>query len=166
MPQIVEVPRATQQINIDNFYVRATLFHFLRVQHRRHNLPVLCEQKTIRLDRAKEIFNVIVRDKVMPAIIERPIGGESYCTREQYCNCSDEVRPPNRHGLEDGELDQPTDAKSSGNRDRNKCRQIVRILVLRDVVAERVSQIGSGGKQEKPKSCAVPLESAAKTGEG
>ena len=76
MPQIVEVPRATQQINIDNFYVWPTLFHFLRVQHRRHNLPVLCEQKTIRLDRAKEIFDVIVRDKVMPAIIERPVRRE------------------------------------------------------------------------------------------
>src|SRR6266496_2147369 len=73
MPQIVEVPRATQQINIDNFYVRATLFHFLRVQHRRHNLPVLCEQKTIRLDRAKEIFDVIVREKVKNTRYCRPV---------------------------------------------------------------------------------------------
>src|SRR5439155_24673895 len=102
----------------------------------------------------------------MPAIIEKPVRRERNRGSKQNSNRSDRVCSPNRHGIGDETLDQPTNADPGGNRDRNKHRQIVRILVLRNFVAEVVSQIGNDDKQEKPEGCAVLFESVDEAGEG
>src|SRR6266446_1098532 len=99
----------------------------------------------------------------MPPIIERPIADKRYCGREENYNRSHHILFPKRHCLGESELDQPTDAEPGGNRDRNKRWQIVRILVLRNFVAESVSQIGNDDKQQKPESCAVFFESGSET---
>jgi hypothetical protein len=39
----IEVPRATQQIDIDNFDVRPALFHLLFIKHWGGDLPILCK---------------------------------------------------------------------------------------------------------------------------
>src|SRR5205814_10155279 len=46
------------------------------------------------------------------------------------------------------------------NRDRNECRQIVRVLVLGNLVAQRVSQISEYDQQQKPKTRPVTLVGA------
>src|SRR4029079_12064674 len=57
--------------------------------------------------------------------------------------------------------DQPSNAKTGGNRDRNKCGQIVRIFVLCNFVADGISQIGDHNSQKKPESGTVSLESVS-----
>jgi hypothetical protein len=41
--EIIEVPRATQQIDIDNFDVGPALFHLLFIKHWSGDLPILCK---------------------------------------------------------------------------------------------------------------------------
>src|SRR5262249_13022688 len=57
-----------------------------------------------------------------------------------------------------GALDQPSDSESGGDSDRNKCGQIVGVLVLRNFVAEAVRQVGDHDSKEKPESRTVSLE--------
>ena len=74
--QVIEIPRAAQQINIKHLHVGPVLFDFLYIEHWGHDLPVLRQQQSIGRDRAEQIFNIIVRNKVMAAVVERPVGRE------------------------------------------------------------------------------------------
>ena len=94
----------------------------------------------------------------MPAIIKRPVSSESNRANKQNNGCNNYRYRPGRHGLGNGPSNHPTNAQTSGNRDRNKCGQIVRIFVFRNFVAEGVSQIGDHDSQEKPESRTVSLE--------
>ena len=106
-----------------------------------------------------------MRDEVLPAIIKRPVRSDSRRANNQD-NCCNRYREfPDWRTLRDSPLNHPSNAKASGNRDRNKCRQIVRIFVLGNFVADGVSQISDHDSQKKPESRTVSLESVNATRE-
>src|SRR3954449_1152997 len=158
--QIIEIPRAAQQIDINYFHIAAALFYFLRVKHGRRDLPILGEHQSIGRDRAEEVLNIIIGNKVMPAVVEWPIRTESCRGCQNNRSDSSDRRCPNRRTSRSSNLDKPLDTESSRNRDGNKRWQIVRVLVLSNFVAQRVSQVGEDDQQQKPKGRAVALTRA------
>ena len=155
--QIIEIPRAAQQIDIHYFHIATALFYFLREQHRRRDLPILREQQSIGRDRAEQVLNIIIRDEVMPAVIEWPVRSERCSRCQDNRSRSSHIRSPNRRRSRSSTLNQPVDTESGCNRDRNECRQIVRVFVLSNFVAQRVSKVGEYDQQQKPKNRVVTL---------
>jgi hypothetical protein len=94
--QIIEIPRAAQQIDIHYFHIATALFYFLRVQHGRRDLPILGEHQSIGRDRAEEVLNIIIRNEVMPAIVEWPIRSERCGRRQDNRSRSSHIRSPHR----------------------------------------------------------------------
>jgi hypothetical protein len=58
---------------IHYFHIGTPLFYFLRVKHGRRDLPILRQQQSIGRDRAEQVLNIIIRNEVMPAVVEWPI---------------------------------------------------------------------------------------------
>src|SRR4051794_26866135 len=98
MPQIIEIPRAAQQVDIYYFHVVPALFYFLDVKRRRCDLPILGKHQSIWRDRGEEVLNIIIRNEVMPAIVESPVGGKRCGRCEDDRSRSSHIRSPNRQG--------------------------------------------------------------------
>src|SRR5438128_11671370 len=102
-----------------------------------------------------------MRDEVMPAVVEREIPSDRRRRCEQNSNPGDNVRFSQGHGLHSCQSDQPADTETGRDREGDKYRQVVRVLVLRDFVAEVVRQISDDNEQQEPETCAVLLESSS-----
>src|SRR6476646_11099882 len=120
--QIIEIPRAAQQIDVYYFHVATVLFYFLRVQHRRRDLPILREQQSIGRDRAEEVLNIIIGNEVMPAVVEWPVRSERCSRCQDNCSRSSHIWPPPRRRAWRGTLNQPPNTEPGRNHDRNECR--------------------------------------------
>src|SRR5215212_8683073 len=111
MLQIIEIPRATQQINVQHLNIGTALLYFLRVQHGRRDLPILRQQQSIGRDRAEQVLNVIIRNEVMPAVVERPIRGERCSRCQDNRSRSNYIGSRNRRISESSLLNQPLDTE-------------------------------------------------------
>src|ERR1700752_318699 len=106
-----------------------------------------------------------MRDEIMPVVVEREIRRKRCHSGKQNNNRGDTVRCADGEGLHSCQLDHPTDTEPGCDRDGDKYRQVVRILVLRDFVAEVVREISEDDNQQKPESRAVLPVSSGETRE-
>src|SRR6516162_1367113 len=104
-----------------------------------------------------------MRDEVVPAVVERPVRRERCRRCEENSNRSDTERRSHGHGLRRRQLDQPADTETRSERDGDKYRKVVRVLVLRDLVAEVVCEISDDNKRQEPESCSVLPKSSRET---
>src|SRR5262249_15271984 len=106
---------------VDYFRILSQLFNLLRIKHRRSNLPVEGNEETAGLDRPEKVFDIIMRDEIISAIIERPIPSESDNWHNQS-QSRHQTRFKRRRTLSCHERNNPAQSNTGGNSKRDERR--------------------------------------------
>src|SRR5262245_22911543 len=101
----------------------------------------------------------------MPAIVERPVTSHGNGGGHKNWQSSEKIYSRGRLRFRKNLSNQPANTETSSNGQGNKGRQVIRILIFRNRITDRIKQIGHENEDQKPKSSPIAFEQLNETGD-